>query len=105
VETPVGTWPLDTPRRGPVTVLFRPEQFKPAVGEGQAGSARLEGTLAEKAFRGSTSRIHFEVRGTRLSFDLPSTIELPAVGQSLALAFEPQDALQILDREGKKPNP
>jgi hypothetical protein len=39
------------------------------------------------------------VRGTHLAFDLPSTIELPAAGQPLALAFEPGEALQILDRE------
>ncbi len=76
---------------GPVTVLIRPD----AIHLDGSQPAKLSGRLVEVVFRGSTIRTTLEVKGLELSFDFPSNVRLPAVGDSLQISFDPQQALQI----------
>ncbi len=93
VQTRVGALPLDAPADGQVTLLLRPET---ASLDGQ-GDVEISGELVERSFRGSTQRIVLRLSdGQRLSFDFPSTTELPQVGKKVVLWVDSRKAVQVL---------
>jgi ABC-type Fe3+/spermidine/putrescine transport system ATPase subunit len=91
IETPLGPIPIPAGEPGQVTVLLRPDG---ASLDGR-GEWTLEGRLVEHSFRGSTSRVEVEVGATRLAFEFPSTVSIPADGKTLRLSFDPAEAIQI----------
>ena len=91
VETPIGDLPTTQPLAGQVTVLLRPD----SVHLDGVAPCILEGVVAETSFRGSTCRAVIEVNGIPLTFNFPSTVELPETGQTVNLGFDPQEALQF----------
>jgi ABC-type Fe3+/spermidine/putrescine transport system ATPase subunit len=91
IETTIGTFPNPQGVSGLVTVLIRPEVARLSGTDG----LRLEGILAEHSFRGSTCRIQVEVKGQRLAFDFPSSVDFPRVGTPLCLSLDPKRAVQL----------
>ena len=80
-----------------VSVALRPEALQLA-GEGHSGPA-LRGTIRSVDFLGSVIRVRVEVGGKLVSLDTfnrPSR-ELPAEGQSVAVAFGPDEVLVLDD--------
>ncbi len=99
IDTPIGRF--DTPSTADgfkigaeITALLRPD----AVELSESGVCRLEGTLAETAFRGSVTRATVIVAESALTFDFPGRSELPEPGHKVILSFDPDRALQIFKR-------
>jgi ABC-type Fe3+/spermidine/putrescine transport system ATPase subunit len=102
LETPVGTWTLPNdffksvmPETQRVKILLRPDAVQL---EGQPGCG-IYGHVLERTFRGSQQRIVMRVASQTLVFEFPSQVILPEVGSSLAICFDPTEALQILGDE------
>jgi ABC-type Fe3+/spermidine/putrescine transport system ATPase subunit len=92
LETNLGNFTIENSSwSGPVTVLLRPDTIH--LDESQP--ARLTGSLVEVVFRGSTVRTTFQFNGLNLSFDFPSNVRLPAIGKTMQVSFDPEQALQV----------
>ena len=90
--TNIGPFPeLDHSQQQYVTVLLRPD----AVQLDGGGAYQLEGRLIRCSFRGNTCRAIVEINGRDLSFDFPSTAQLPEPGGTLRLSYDPEEALQV----------
>jgi ABC-type Fe3+/spermidine/putrescine transport system ATPase subunit len=92
VESAIGIFPNPQGESGPVVVLIRPELARLSAADG----LHLEGMLVERSFRGSTCRIQVEIKGQRLSFDFPSSVDFPPTGTPLRLSLDPERAIQLL---------
>ena len=92
LESPLGAFTImGASWSGPVTALIRPDEvsldaFQPV---------HLTGRLDEVIFRGSTFRATLQVNGLNLSFDFPSNVLLPGVGDAIDISFDPQKAIQV----------
>lgn len=91
IETPIGFLRLPEPVEGPVTLLIRPDMAR----LGGEGVIVLEGRTIERTFRGGMTRLTVDTGQVRLSFDFPSTMDLPDVGQPALLSL-PREAFQVL---------
>jgi ABC-type Fe3+/spermidine/putrescine transport system ATPase subunit len=91
IDTGIGSIESVSSYSGPVMVLLRPD----TVNLKGKGSHLLEGTLVERSFRGNLCRAVLDINGQLLTFDFLSNVELPKVGESLRLQFDPQKAVQI----------
>ena len=77
-------------RGSKVLLVLRPEAAEPAAGGSQEGPNRIRGTLAERSFRGSRTRVVVQpAGGPPLAFEV-SAGALPAVGERIALALRPE---------------
>jgi ABC-type Fe3+/spermidine/putrescine transport system ATPase subunit len=92
VETPIGRWTLEDPVEGQVTMLIRPEQVELGAGDG----VQISGEVVELSFRGGSQRVVIRSNGLEFSFDFRSETDLPAVGQTIRVHFDPGDAVQLL---------
>ncbi|MGW1540457.1 ABC transporter ATP-binding protein [Streptomyces sp. NPDC002309] len=84
---------LDTGSVAPgarATLCVRPH----LVGLG-SGPNQLSGTVAEIQWRGATHRLYVEVDGHRVLADLRELREPPALGDTVALHFAPEDAVLL----------
>ena len=61
---------------------------------GSAGVS-LEGQVTSRSFRGNMRQMRVEVQGIQLRFEFLAVQELPEVGQSVRLSFDPDQALQV----------
>jgi ABC-type Fe3+/spermidine/putrescine transport system ATPase subunit len=97
LESGLGSFELGNAAcRGPVTLLVRPD----AVFLTGEHPVELAGELIEKVFRGSTIRTTIEINSLRLIFDFPNHASLPAVGETIQVKFDPEQALKVFpDRE------
>ncbi len=71
-------------------LLLRPD----AIRLGETDGFHFQGILTETVFRGSLIRASIETQGTRLTFDFPNQVKLPAPGQPIDLNFDPVEAIQ-----------
>ncbi|MGA9533035.1 MAG: ABC transporter ATP-binding protein [Anaerolineales bacterium] len=92
VRTAIGEWPVDGTVAGEVTVLIRPEQVELGAGDG----VQITGQVIELSFRGANQRVVMRSDDLEFSFDFPSEIDVPAVGQPIRVHFDPADAVQLL---------
>lgn len=94
-QTPIGLLPLPftKPSRDRITILLRPDHIHLNNTKGY----QLQGTVIDISFRGGICRTTVLVKERQLSFDFPSNIPLPKVGDIIFLSFNPHEALQILD--------
>jgi ABC-type Fe3+/spermidine/putrescine transport system ATPase subunit len=90
-RTAIGLLPVHAPHGTRCTVLLRPNAVSL---EGQ-GILSLDATLVDKTFRGPTCILEIDVRGIRLTFEVPSAAALPRAGGSIHLVVDPA-AIQIL---------
>ncbi len=100
VETEIGRleirdWRLEH-RQFPISnlqLLIRPE----AARLGESGPNLLRGVVTEHSFRGERFRLSVRhAGGVELTFNLPASVELPAVGESIAISLDPQ-AMALLN--------
>jgi ABC-type Fe3+/spermidine/putrescine transport system ATPase subunit len=94
VCTAIGDYPLESDLCGKVTVLLRPD----SVQLNADGPCQIEGTIAQTSFRGESCRAVIAVNDLRLTFNLPSSVRLPARGERVKVCFDPTEALQALPR-------
>jgi ABC-type Fe3+/spermidine/putrescine transport system ATPase subunit len=88
VQTGIGPLRVDGCGQGQVTLLIRPEA---AVIDQQGSGTSISGTLTSRSFRGAL--VHVTVQcapGVTLAFDLPARAEIPAAGQPITLALQPE---------------
>jgi ABC-type Fe3+/spermidine/putrescine transport system ATPase subunit len=90
-QTALGLLPIHAPRGTRCTVLLRPDSARL---DGQ-GAFAFDATLLERTFRGPTCILGVEVRGLRLTFEVPSATPLPSEGSPIRLSLDPP-AIQIL---------
>lgn len=90
-HTTFGEVPIANQKPGLVTLLLRPD----SVQLGTQGPFTLSGTLQRKQFRGSLWLAEVAVQGAVLALELPSSVRLPAVGESLNISFDPAEAVRI----------
>ncbi len=95
LETPIGKFPSPVRVSGEVTVLLRPD----AIRLGRKGTVRLKGKLIKKQFHGQKLQARIEIGKTKLVIDLPSDAELPPIGKTVAISFDPKEAMQVFARE------
>ncbi len=100
-DTALGPLPLPRAAAGPVTVLVRPDEARLQAGD---GGWPLSGVLVERTFRGRLTRVLLQAGETRLTFELPSSADLPPVGASLTLWLDAANGVQIVD-EAEDNNP
>jgi ABC-type Fe3+/spermidine/putrescine transport system ATPase subunit len=98
LETPIGKIPVEAVGAGRRMVLLRPDR----VSLGANGVQVLSGTLKEVTFRGGLLQVVVEVNQQLLSFDFPSSVALPEVGEAIQLSFDPAQAVQFLGEEKTK---
>jgi ABC-type Fe3+/spermidine/putrescine transport system ATPase subunit len=96
-ETPLGRLPLPHPPPSTpcqsCTLLLRPDAFSLAG----PGPAELSGILVEASFRGVICRITLRISEQLLDFDLPSAEFNASPGDTLRLAYDPRQAIQVLE--------
>lgn len=92
VETSLGTFTLATHYEGEVTVLIRPNSAR----LDSSGGFKLNARLLERSFRGTICRAIFGVNDLRLTFEFLSGVELPEIGKTIELSFDPEVAIQVL---------
>ncbi len=95
VVSALGTFDFDTIHASDALILLRPDMAQ----VGEHGPVVLKGTLTQQTFMGSQMRIHLSVNGMQLSFDLPSTLQLPPLGRQLSLSFDPVSAVKLFPPE------
>ncbi len=91
VETPLGVFPLQENTHGSVLVLLRPNSAK--FGD---KSANQTGKVQEVIFQGETSEVRLKLEDFNLvlSFELSTSSELPAVGETVSFWLDTDKALQ-----------
>jgi ABC-type Fe3+/spermidine/putrescine transport system ATPase subunit len=100
-KIPAQVSPTLTPRKQDggeapqVTVLLRPD----VIHLGKRGAVKLTGRLLKKQFRGNQLQMRIQVGNTKLALELPADAELPALGKSVTISFDPKKALQVFPRE------
>jgi ABC-type Fe3+/spermidine/putrescine transport system ATPase subunit len=87
----LGRFPVSHPARGAVSLLIRPD----AARLDGTGSVQLAGKLLDHSFRGSSQRVRVQVLDQVLSFDFPTSTNLPAVGEQLAISVVPDEGIEI----------
>ena len=87
--TPFGTFPLQDIAHGEVQVLLRPDAAR-LEGPGQP----LTGEIIDIAFMGETTRAQVRVQGFDLTFEFPSTVRLPAPGETITLYLDANQKVQ-----------
>ena len=92
VKTPLGQFPVRDEAHGQVTLLLRPDGVRVSA----EGDYILRGRVIKRTFRGSACRAIIEVNDIPLTFDFMSNAPLPDEGESVNLAFDPQNTLQVL---------
>jgi len=104
VETSLGRWPLRGGARlaqdQRVTVLIRPDAARLASGHPPTGECVVEGTVRERSFRGSQTRVKVHhPADLDLAFDLASdALSLPGPGEPIALVLRPE-AIHLMAEE------
>ena len=96
LQTTLGNLPAPKTRlRGEVVILLRPD----AIQLGRSLPVKLNARLLSKRFRGRNQQARILVGETPLVLELPSGTELPKVGASLHISFDPRQAVQVFPRE------
>ncbi len=96
VRTILGNFELKTkPVDHPVTVLLRPD----TVTLGGFEKAQLTGLVEEINFRGETTKVTIAITGRWFVFNFPSNTELPSLGETTTISFDPQRAIQVFLEE------
>jgi len=84
ILTSIGNLPVQGPAQGAVTVLIRPD----AARLDGNGGFDIHGRLTRVDFRGSICRATFAVSGLSLTFDFPSSVDLPDIGETVPLKID-----------------
>lgn len=99
VQTGLGVWALPKTLQEAaslagqqVKVLLRPD----AVHLDLKQTCQLSGTIESLTFQGQQQRVVLAAGGQRLAFDVPARVKLPRLGETVAVCFDPDEALQIL---------
>jgi ABC-type Fe3+/spermidine/putrescine transport system ATPase subunit len=92
IETSLGTISVSAHYEGDVTLLIRPNSAR----LDSSGDFKLKARLLERSFRGTICRAIFSVHDQRLTFEFLSGIELPEIGKTIELSFDPEMAIQVL---------
>lgn len=92
VKTPLGQFPVQDEVQGQVTLLMRPDGMQVS----DKGEYVLKGKIHKLTFRGSTCQAIIVINDIPLTFDFMSNTPLPGEGESVNLAFKPQNTLQVL---------
>ncbi|MGE5222230.1 MAG: ABC transporter ATP-binding protein [Omnitrophica WOR_2 bacterium] len=93
LQMPIGIFPIETPLRGAITVLFRPDRVR----LDDQGEQKLPGRMLEVSFQGSTNHVWIDIHGTHLDFEFPSNTALPRPGEDVRLSFDPQEAFELFE--------
>lgn len=76
-------------------VLIRPDSIRLH----DQGAIVFQGTLIETSFRGSVCKLVVEYKGIHLTFELPSNLKLPALGEAIRLSLDPSEAFLFFTSE------
>jgi len=95
VRTPIGVFPLQAGQPGPTTVLLRPDAVR--IDAGLPG--QITGIVEDISFRGGQVQASMRFGHATLDFQFPAYVDLPAVGSSLTLGFQPEEAVQTFPAE------
>lgn len=91
LETVLDQLPYVGDKRGPVTVLLRPD----GMHINAQGSATLLGQVIDHTFRGAIVRLVVAVQDLKLTFDFSSQLKIPAPGEAITISYNPEEAIQI----------
>jgi ABC-type Fe3+/spermidine/putrescine transport system ATPase subunit len=91
ILTSIGNLPAPGLAQGAATVLIRPDA---AHLDGNNGF-ELDARLARVDFRGSICRVTFAVNDLSLTFDFPSSVDLPDIGETASLRISIPGGIQI----------
>ncbi|HSQ17105.1 MAG TPA: ABC transporter ATP-binding protein [Anaerolineales bacterium] len=92
VSTQVGDLPLYSQNLiGSVQVLLRPDNAH----LDNAGPYTLHGTVVECSFRGNWQRLVLMVNQVQLTFNFPSHILIPQVGEKITLSLDPEQSIRL----------
>jgi len=90
--TAVGDFPIQQSQtQGRVKALIRPDN----VMLNEAGPFILQGKILDCSFRGNWQRILIAVNQVELSFDFPSHVETPEVGENVTISIDPARSILI----------
>ncbi len=97
VRTAIGWLPAAVRPHEKVALLLRPDavQLAETVKHNTDGYWYLEGELLSYTFRGTTYRAIIDVQGIPLTFEFPSSSDLPGIGGTVRIGFDPQEAVQV----------
>ena len=99
IKTPIGDIPLEQEIIGDVTVLLRPDSV--TIDSHKHKHFQITGKIVETSFRGTINRIVISVdnqmdkNNIRLAFEFASNIQIPEVGETILIDFDPKNAIQL----------
>jgi ABC-type Fe3+/spermidine/putrescine transport system ATPase subunit len=97
IKTPIGDIPLQQDLIGDVTVLLRPD----SVTLDSRKHFQITGKIVETSFRGTINRVVISIdnqmdnKNIRLTFEFASKIQIPEVGETILIDFDPKNAIQL----------
>ena len=89
-STSIGDFPVEASAEGNADLLIRPD----AARLDENGPSVLRGVFSGVSFRGSRQRVTLRVGQTSLTFDFPSTLNLPSTGSPMAVSLDPLVAIK-----------
>ncbi len=94
-NTVLGSFVVEAKSEGEAMLLIRPDMAH----LDEQGPGVLRGTLSSISFRGSRQRVSMQVGQVSMSFDFPPVVALPAAGASVAVSFDPREAIKVFPTE------
>jgi hypothetical protein len=61
-----------------------------------SGTSSIKGKILNTKFRGNLCRLISRIGDHTLTFEFPSSTQLPQIGETIELSFDPQQAIQLL---------
>ena len=94
VRTDIGVFHVVQDVQGPVDLLIRPD----IVNLNQESEYTITGSIIERLFQGSSWKIVVDVHGEQLAFNIQAGKNVPKVGESVKIAYDPQGSLLVFPK-------
>jgi ABC-type Fe3+/spermidine/putrescine transport system ATPase subunit len=94
IKTDIGVFHVIQDIQGPVDLLIRPD----IVNLNHESEYTITGNIVERSFQGSSWKIVVDVHGELLVFHIQAGMNVPQVGESAKIAYDPQGDLLVFPK-------
>ena len=94
VKTKIGLFHVVQDIQGPVDLLIRPD----IVNLNHESDFTIAGNIIEKSFQGSSWKIVVDVHGEQLVFNIQAGKNVPQIGESARIAYDPKESLLVFPK-------
>jgi len=94
IKTDIGVFHVIQDIQGPVDLLIRPD----IVNLNHESEYTITGNIVERSFQGSSWKIVVDIHGELLVFHVQAGMNVPQVGESAKIAYDPQGDLLVFPK-------